>query len=337
VILCILTCHIASGIIVVSIVTFLLLALGDKHPFWESEELPMPDLDRRKIFCNSTITCCRETGSGHSTIFLNRQINSNLLSKNVKYQKFVYSSVFGFSISRDYDSLNNGAFDSMLAVTDDAMQFRTRTATQTKKTGDGSILSKWEPYNDVTIETTIIPDAIWHVRIHKITTRRSLTLYECGYSIPTSLGRGEKEAQLIKIDFDEIYISKEKLCSGIKSLLGGGKAEIIKNTPNTNIIWPNTEMPYIMRDIPKGKHIIVSAILGSSQGLQFNELLDIKPSIGIKENRLEVRGQDYVYTLNRKGFKSTPRLLYKTVINLGNNIKNIIFRYIKMILLAFIN
>ena len=102
---------------------------------------------------------------------------------DAKYQKFAYSSRFGFS--GDFTMYGLGATDSMLAVTDPASGVRrVREGVLRSEVDDGMALSEWSPMPGVHIGTALAGGAPWHVRVHRIETELELVLTETGFALP---------------------------------------------------------------------------------------------------------------------------------------------------------
>lgn len=95
---------------------FLFLALPEDHPFWSSEETVVAH-PSQMLQAKPRMLVCHEDQGGidHLTAYPVGQHAMEHGNCAAKYEKFVYSNRFGFSVSRG-DSLDAGAFDSALAV-----------------------------------------------------------------------------------------------------------------------------------------------------------------------------------------------------------------------------
>jgi hypothetical protein len=163
--------------------TYLILALGAGHPFWQAAELPLPELP--------TITGDKVPGfiisrSGDDVQLLNAQGYPNFDMNHAaeKYCKFAYSARFGFCVSHSNYNLAETGCDSMLMLSEKDGYWRQRREAVGQTTGPNWTRSVWKPWPDVEITTTLVSLGSWHVRLHRIVSARSLDTAEGGFSIP---------------------------------------------------------------------------------------------------------------------------------------------------------
>lgn len=96
--------------------TFLPLALPEEHPFWQAEELPLPKLSESSLQQSPRLVLWRQEKNDHILAFNAGNFATNEHTHmSAKYEKFVYSNKFGFSVPRAEWGLAQGAYDSMLA------------------------------------------------------------------------------------------------------------------------------------------------------------------------------------------------------------------------------
>jgi hypothetical protein len=245
--------------------SFLILALDSNHEFWQTQELPMPELKDKVYQEHSHMVICRES-AGHFAAFTSGQYAEfEPAHMEAKYEKFVYSNLFGFSVAKGLYGLEQGAFDNMLALSEGDHYYRGRHNSRILEINEGLILSQWKPWSDVIIKTWLIPGLPWHIRIHIIDSKRPLWLAEGGYAIQReddgrAMGKIHKDMKKgVAITFD-----KEKSpASGIYDLLEESRGEVIQPEANTNICKPLTLIPTLMKEVGPGKHLLISAVYGS--------------------------------------------------------------------------
>ena len=101
-----------------------------------------------------------------------------------KYEKLVYSSRFGFSVSRG-ESLEEGAFDSCLAVSEAGEErWRMQRGFDAFTADEDHIWRKFSPMKGVTVEVTVTPCFPSHRRAYVITTDRPIDVADGGFAIP---------------------------------------------------------------------------------------------------------------------------------------------------------
>ena len=159
---------------------FTMLAAPDDHPFWTVAEAPPP--------APATITL-RTPGmvlgrdDGQVVALMAQPPGWSFVEQaDAKYHKFAYSSRFGFS--GDFTMYGLGATDSMLAVTDPATGVRrVRDGVVLSEAADGVALTRWTPMPGVRVDTALDGGAPWHVRVHRVSTDRELSLSETGFAL----------------------------------------------------------------------------------------------------------------------------------------------------------
>ncbi|MCL6601499.1 MAG: DUF2264 domain-containing protein [Paenibacillus sp.] len=238
--------------------TFLPLALGAEHPFWREEELPLPEIPAIMVQKSAHLVLVREPASSHVAAFNSGHLYTNEHTHtSAKYEKFVYSTGFGFSVPRSEWGLSQGAFDSMLALSEGGDNlYRVRRRNLESVITDNVLHSVWKPWSDVEVRTWVIAGLPWHIRIHRIATGRALDAAEGGFS----LGHETELAQ--QSDSSGTAASTAWGTSGIKGLMGYGRAELIMPNANTNLLRPRTVLPTLTVSLEPGIHWLASAVYG---------------------------------------------------------------------------
>jgi hypothetical protein len=241
---------------------FLILGLDEKHKYWEVNEEQLPVLEPKKFQKHSRMTLCRK--EKHVVAFVNGQNCNNLIHSVSKYEKFCYSNLFGFSVSRSEYGINSGAYDSTLAISENGETYIARHGIGNFVNKEGLLYSKWIPFNSVEIESFIVPALPWHVRIHKIKTNRKISLQEGGFSIERKSHTFQEDKREIVETNNGVGITYGDIHSGIISLIGNGIPEVSLPAPNTNVLYPRTELPTLKWSLPSGEYVIVTAVLGDT-------------------------------------------------------------------------
>ncbi|MBY0147555.1 DUF2264 domain-containing protein [Neobacillus niacini] len=243
--------------------TFLLAALPQEHPFWQAEEKPLPLLKERVVQKYPRFILCRQEERGHTVAF-----NAGYKHTNehphaaAKYEKFAYSNLFGFSVPKADWGLSQGAFDSMLAVSEGDNLFRGKKTCVDFSVSENVIYTQWKPFDDVDIKTWLVAGAPWHVRIHCIENGRSLDYADGGFA----LGMENKEYKGQKA---EVILNKQEGlarlpwgASGVVTIYGQGQPDLVYANANTNLINPRTVIPTVKGSLKPGRHWLVNAVFG---------------------------------------------------------------------------
>jgi hypothetical protein len=243
--------------------TFLLLALPGEHPFWQAEEKPLPLLKERVVQKYPRFILCRQEERGHTVAF-----NAGYKHTNehphaaAKYEKFAYSNLFGFSVPKADWGLSQGAFDSMLAVSEGDNLFRGKKTCVDFSVSENVIYTQWKPFADVDIKTWLVAGTPWHVRIHCIENGRSLDYADGGFA----LGLENKEYKGQKA---EVILNKQEGLarlpwgsSGVVTIYGQGQPDLVYANANTNLINPRTVIPTVKGSLKPGRRWLVNAVFG---------------------------------------------------------------------------
>jgi hypothetical protein len=241
--------------------SFLPLALDVEHPFWKSEELPLPPLENVHVQQEPHFVICR--GHGNITAFTSGYSFHDDHTHTVpKYEKFAYSTAFGFSVPRGPYGVKQGAFDSTLALSDGQNLFRLKTENESCKIENGRILMRWKPWDDVEVETCLIPGTPWHIRIHRICTCRKLTGADGGFALPVENGGIDYDTPSEKELNKGLLLSNSAAACGSICLHGKGRAESVWPLPDTNLLCQQTVIPTVKLDVEPGEHLYITAFYG---------------------------------------------------------------------------
>ncbi|MGP0584062.1 DUF2264 domain-containing protein [Paenibacillus timonensis] len=239
---------------------FLPLALPEDHPFWTAEELPLPELPALSVQRPAHLVLARDNTSGHVAAFNSGHRGTNEHTHtSAKYEKFVYSTGFGFSVPRAEWGLAQGAFDSMLALSERGENlYRVRRRNLDMSIQDNVLVALWKPWSDVEVSTWIVAGLPWHVRIHRIVNGRPLDAAEGGFA----LGVETELTEWMEADRTAAGAASPYGASGVQNLLGYETAELIRPNANTNILHPRTVLPTLHASLKPGVHVLASAIFG---------------------------------------------------------------------------
>ncbi|WP_416148796.1 DUF2264 domain-containing protein [Salipaludibacillus sp. HK11] len=273
--------------------TFLILALKDDHPFWQSEEAPLPSLKKVAVQRPPHLVICRQEETNHVLAFNSGHPSTNdHTHTSAKYEKFVYSNYFGFSVPRAEWGLGQGAFDSTLALSEEDNIYRMKRKVEEYDIGENVIYTKWKPWNDVVIKTWLIVGAPWHIRIHQIDTKRKLDVADGGFALGKT-DNGFQEEKLEVIDDEHTISAKNSLgITGVKSIYGNGKPTLIHPNSNTNLINSRTVIPMVEAKVDIGTSYLVSAFFGEPSSGESSDSWNHQPYVEINNKEIKVYSED---------------------------------------------
>ncbi|MEV4757214.1 DUF2264 domain-containing protein [Micromonospora sp. NPDC049559] len=265
---------------------FLPLALPADHPFWTATpepaspepaspepaagaERPVPGAERpagdRPLRTVSPQPAARAVLVRHDgdVLLLNGQGWRDWARGGAaKYAKFAYSTRAGFSIASGDRSLGAGAFDSMLALSDDdGRRWRPREEVDLAEVRDHVVFARWSPWPDVTVETWLAPhDDGWHLRVHRLVTGRTLETAEGGFCLPWT-ERGQDPAALGDSGAAGVCAAAAQGWSSlVVDLDGAREGELVAPLAGTNVLHPRTVLPTLRGRHAPGEHRLACAV-----------------------------------------------------------------------------
>jgi len=237
-------CYNAPGSPYWALKSFAILALPKNDNFWEIKAEPLPKLESIKKLGSEDMVVQRI--GRHVAGFPIGQTRAMQLGHfEEKYSKFVYSTKYGFSIARSQKNIEEAAPDSMLAFEVFGHIF-VRGLVIEGNVDDTQVVTKWSPLAGIEVTTTIKISKTGHTREHQIKSAYECMAYECGFAVHDT-GKNqvlEKE--------NTVAVENETGTCVVTLIKGQGRGQVIKATPNTNLLYSKTLIPCIKYEIHKG-------------------------------------------------------------------------------------
>ncbi|MDH6363974.1 hypothetical protein M2139_000959 [Enterococcus sp. PF1-24] len=272
--------------------SFILLALPKSHNLWEMQEsIPMPK--QQHLLAEAQMILTSNQNGKEVRCYPTGQYVETHTHGEAKYSKFVYSTNFGFNVSKGLIGWEKGGFDNVLAVSEDDQFYRVRTKSDSFSLAENYIYTKWKPWSDVIIESFIIPFEEWHFRIHKIKSNRNLTITDGGFSV---LWDGEKSVSR-KANETSLNVCSAIGMSGVISLDDKMSAHLSQRLSNQNLLYNCVVFPYLKAKISAGEEqLFVNGFVGS-----FEKSLEVvKPEIIIAEQKVIIKQSGNIIEIDVK-------------------------------------
>lgn len=281
---------------------FMMLALPKESPFWTAplQTLKGENLDAMHHIEKSHMLMRRY--GNHVEMFANGQHCMEHGNSRAKYEKFVYSNAFGFSISRG-PTLEEGGFDHTIAFSlKDENDYRMRYGQIKGITTKDYTWTAYNVFNDMDVVSIIVPYDKWHIRIHRIRNHQPMDAADGGYSISMEqpFADGYK-VPYRKINMDrEVQQIKEGLWSGVYvntpwgqsvalSMDDDAEALALRSAPNTHLYYNNAVIPTLKRTLEQGKHQWIT-LFGGNMNLEEDISDWIIPKVSCVDNCLIIDG-----------------------------------------------
>jgi len=168
-----------------------------------------------------------------------------------KYHKFVYSSKFGFSVSKGLLHLHEGIFDNTLAIKDlDTGLFLTKRSEETFQLLEDRLIFTWSPKNGIQIKTTIIPRGNQHRRVHEIKTELPVKIYDIGFA---NDALDANKIQVIE-DGNRIEVRAPYGITVSENVLGYDELLIQHTMPSTHLLFKKAIISGLKASVEAGKY-----------------------------------------------------------------------------------
>ena len=269
--------------------TFLVLALPESDPFWSLREEPLPTLAEIREQKHPGMVLCRDAASSHVVALSHcAPIPLGWRHSPEKYGKFAYSTHFGFSLPTEPVHLSCRGVDSMLALSEEGVYWRTRRESLNPTIDDGVLRSTWTPWPDVEITTWLVPAWPWHVRVHRVRTARALQTAEGGFAIRYSSAARANAGADWRAGEGCASVPEPGDFSGVLDLCGTRTGENLIADPNSNLMLPNTVIPLLRAPLAAGTHWLGGAVLGH-RGTDGATLFEERPVLDLHAGGFGVR------------------------------------------------
>ncbi|NUT21172.1 MAG: DUF2264 domain-containing protein [Hamadaea sp.] len=240
---------------------FSALAAAADHPFWTAEPAA-PARASVSVQAAPTMVLAAPTmvlakDAAGDVVALNGQHAPlwNARGGAAKYAKFAYSTLAGTSVPTGGADLENSAFDSALGLSDDGVHWRTRSTGESSLDG-ATIVIRWEPYADVTVESRLWFDEGVQIREHRIVTGRPLYVAEGGFCVPVSSAPSSSASSGALAGAGSAAASGGGIDSSISSDDPGRVGEIVHPMPGSHLYFPRTALPTLRSELAPGTHVL---------------------------------------------------------------------------------
>lgn len=243
-----------------SMKVFSVLALPEEHPFWQAEEKPFVPARTQFLEKHARLLLTLAPDGSHVQGFEAGNHGEGHAHDDAKYEKFCYSTAFSFSVPKSSTLLLRGAYDSMLAFSEDGRMWHSRYGVEDYRLENDRVWFRWKPFRGVSVETTLYPVGEWHIRVHKISSDRPMMAAEGAYAIAREQGEETLRTQESQT---QAMASASWGISGLQAVQGYERGEVLIPEPNTNLLYPRTVIPTLHAKIPAGESVLVCAVLGA--------------------------------------------------------------------------
>lgn len=238
--------------------------LNRESMFFHVQEKKMPTCPDSMYIPQAGFSIFRT--DGNPFIFINGSCNKYFCGCVAKYEKFVYSSLFGLNVPRSEENYATMAPDSTLVVHIGNSTF-VRKETAPVLSHSKVQISDWSPIPGTIIRTFVFMGAPWHIRIHYILSEHYIELRDYGFATNN----------------DNSY-------SAAISLTPTSESGIQQCVPNVNILHSKVKIPYVKIEFAPGKHLFSNAMYGATSPYTSVPTVGI---IHIDNGKLKIGGQSY--------------------------------------------
>jgi hypothetical protein len=249
---------------------YLVLALGEEHPFWQAEEAPLPETPSPAA---AKIPGFIVSSSAEDAQLLNagRYPGFDMNHAAQKYCKFAYSARFGFCVSHSNYNIEKTGCDSALLFSEGDGYWRERRETTDQEAGENWVRSRWRPWADVEVLTVLVRLGSWHVRIHRVQSGRSLLAVEGGFSVPRFNDAAEapplRNAATAASEAFVLYPWAASRIAALEESFPGAlkpavprRGALVVPAPNLNVLHPVVVIPVLEGRLEPGTTFLACAV-----------------------------------------------------------------------------
>ena len=231
-----------------------------RSPFWRAAETPFEGHTARFPEPHARLLITSAPDGSHVQAFEAGNHGEGHAHDDSKYEKFCYSTAFAFSVPKSSTLLARGAYDSMLAFSENGRMWHCRYGVESFDLTERRVRFLCRPFAGVTVDTTLYPVGEWHIRVHRIASDRSLLAAEGAYAIR----REAENARLAAQSGPDFAVAEGPWgLSGLIAFSGYDRGEVLAVEPNTNLLYPRTAIPTLHASIPPGETVLACAVLGA--------------------------------------------------------------------------
>lgn len=257
---------------------FLPLALEQKHPFWQAEEQSLPNLPDLTVQSEAGKIICRD-----DHLFA-LSLPQDTIHGREKYSKFAYSAHFGFSVTDRTSGPGKAGHESSLALSLDGEQYKIPANVRATNVEQTTLMSRWEPWEDVTVKTWLAPELPGHARVHQLKTDRWLHSQEGGFALDRS--KQDNHSQLTYYSQDSTARARSPSgISEISDVFANREPAVVEEKPNTNLNYSRTVVPTLEKRYEPGEYWLASTVM-ASPNRQADWDLDLE--IDVKDDHVSI-------------------------------------------------
>ena len=243
--------------------TFLPLALPQDHPFWSADEEPFPKRRMSVTFPQANLILnTKSDGSEVVALSAGQKVGDWPRHAPHKYSKFAYSTRFSFSVPVGSPTPPEGGFDSVLSLSDDRRWYRHRDTCFDAAVENGVAFSRWRPWPDVEVATWLLAENNGHLRVHRISSARSLWSLEGGFAI----GYDDRRTVQTKKEASRVEVISPCASSGLVDFFGGRHTDTVELGVNSHLLFPLSIMPVLTGQHVPGQFWLVCWAEGKGLG-----------------------------------------------------------------------
>ncbi|MBB1201725.1 DUF2264 domain-containing protein [Enterobacteriaceae bacterium 89] len=240
--------------------TVLVLALNENSSFWQAQEQPLPERTSPHAIPRAAQILVHQPN--HLWMLTAGQWErNNFVNTEAKYCKFAYSTRYAFNVERGRFGLPHASPDSMLLLSEKDNYWRGRRDCVEVVTQDHSLYSRWQPWQDVTVDSWLIAQDNWQIRVHHIITARELETAEGGFSL---CFRPQPEQQV------QAGVSRLTSATDVSAIhclnVLPRQGEMVLTPPNCNLLFADrAAIPVLRGELKPGTHLLCCAVWAGNQ------------------------------------------------------------------------
>lgn len=225
---------------------YIALMVPENHPFWTAKEEPLVLEDATSKVPGMLVSHTK----GNTVALISGPYKTfNLRYQAEKYNKFAYSTRYGFCIENNPRGFKLATLDNMIGFSFSGNDFFVR---QTNKSwiNDNVLYSEWSPVKGINVKTWLIQKGKYHIRVHHVENKTSekVDSIEGGFAVSSMNEKGLNTATHPGSKaLGEVTTNEDNTL--IVNLLQDRKARVTEPDPNTSLMASKVMLPQLTGSI----------------------------------------------------------------------------------------
>lgn len=134
----------------------------------------------------------------------------------------------------------------------------------------------------MTVDTWLVADVPWHVRVHRIRADRTVESVEGGFPFP-------RDGAAVRSAAGDVRVRTDDETSRLVDAIHDRSGDTVDQSPNANLLHPRTTAPVLRGAHEAGDHTVGTAVYAGSRRAETER--ESTPSVELTDGGFRVTGR----------------------------------------------